>query len=88
LVPSPHHFGTVFNSQSSHDGGIDAKLFLNGNLVCTATAIYGGSGGGIDVSGEKWETITSYKDCTEPIHIKKGDKLSMTSAYDLTKHRL
>lgn len=37
---------------------------------------------------EKWETIQSYSPCGEAVKIKKGDKLSMDSNYDLTKHKL
>ena len=37
---------------------------------------------------KKWETITSYSPCADPVKIKKGDKLSMDSNYDLTKHTL
>ena len=63
------------------------KVFLNDKLVCQSDAVYG-QDGGTSVNGEKWETITSYTPCLEPVKIKRGDKIKMTSDYDLTKHRL
>jgi hypothetical protein len=71
-----------------HDGGLNIKVFLNGQHVCTSEAVYGGSQGRMTVAGESWETITDYKSCMEPVQIKCGDKLSMVAEYDLTKHRL
>ena len=70
-----------------HDGALNIKLFRNGELVCTSKAVYGG-GAGAELNGEKWETITSYEECSNPVKIKKGDTLKMTADYDLTKHRL
>jgi hypothetical protein len=77
------------NLRYSHDGAIDIKFFRNGQLVCTSEAVYGGDHG-TDKSntGEKWETISSYTNCHDPVKIKKGDKLTMTADYDLTKHKL
>jgi hypothetical protein len=74
---------------SSHDGGIDVKLYVNDKLVCTSNAVYGGyRASEANIAGEKWETITSYTACDRPIAITKGDKLKMSSIYDLTKHKL
>ncbi|KAF2405524.1 hypothetical protein EJ06DRAFT_545987 [Trichodelitschia bisporula] len=71
-----------------HDGGVDAKIFLNGEHVCTSNAIYGTSEGTREIDGKKWETISGYTPCSNAIKIKKGDRLTMTSDYDLTKYTL
>jgi hypothetical protein len=73
---------------NSHDGGLNIKVYLNDRLVCTSEAVYGGAQGGTTIGGQKWETISSYKSCLEPVPLKVGDVLTMTSDYDLTKHRL
>jgi uncharacterized protein (DUF927 family) len=36
----------------------------------------------------RWETITDYTLCLDPVKIKKGDNLTMEAHYDSTKHRL
>lgn len=36
----------------------------------------------------RWETITAYTPCPEPVKITKGDNLTMEAFYDLTQHRL
>jgi hypothetical protein len=64
------------------------KIYLNGKLVCQSDAVYGQEGGSINVNGEKWETITSYTPCLDPIKIKPGDQIKMTSDYDIRKHKL
>jgi hypothetical protein len=71
-----------------HDGGLNVTFYVNGKASCTSNAIYGTSGAATIGNGEKWETIGAYTPCTEPIPIKKGDKLTMDAWYDLTKHRL
>jgi hypothetical protein len=72
-----------------HDGGVNIKVFVNSKEVCEAKAVYGVDGGSTNApDGKKWETITAYTPCDTPIPIKKGDKVYMTSEYDLTKHRL
>jgi hypothetical protein len=63
------------------------KIYLNDELVCQSNSVYG-QDGGISVNGEKWETITSYTPCLEPVKIKPGDQVKMTSDYDLLKHKL
>jgi hypothetical protein len=71
-----------------HDGGVNVKVFVNGNQVCEAKAIYGDEGTATALDGKKWQTITGYTPCEKPVPIKKGDKVYMTSEYDLTKYRL
>jgi hypothetical protein len=72
-----------------HDGGVNIKVFVNDKEVCESRAIYGDEGGTTNASdGKKWETITGYTPCEVAVPIKRGDKLYMTSEYDLTKHRL
>jgi len=71
-----------------HDGGINATFYVNGNAACTSSAVYGRDGGGISIDGAKWETITAYTPCQEPVKIMKGDNLTMEAYYDLTQHRL
>ena len=63
------------------------KIYLNDKLVCQSNAVYG-QDGGTSVNGGKWDTITSYTPCLEPIKIKPGDVVKMTSDYDLLKHKL
>jgi hypothetical protein len=36
----------------------------------------------------RWETITGYTVCPEPVKVQKGDNLTMEAQYDSTKHRL
>lgn len=74
---------------SIHDGGVNIKVYVNSKQVCEAKAIYGNEGGAAaSLDGSKWETITGYTPCDTPVAIKKGDKVYITSEYDLTKHRL
>jgi hypothetical protein len=62
---------------------------VNNQTVCTSRAVYGGlKSAEAQLGGDKWETITSYTPCDKPIKVKVGDKLKMSSEYDLTKHRL
>lgn len=71
-----------------HDGGIGIKVYVNDRVVCESTAIYGDEGTTNTLDGKKWQTITGYTPCEQPVQIKKGDKVSMSSEYDLTKYRL
>jgi hypothetical protein len=73
-----------------HDGGVNIKVFLNGKEVCEARAVYGDESAGqaVGLDGKKWQTITAYTPCDTPVQIKKGDKVYVTSTYDLTKYRL
>jgi hypothetical protein len=61
-------------------------MYLNSKLVCESKAIYGGESTSLD--GQKWQTITAYEDCKDPIKVAVGDKLTMSAEYDLTKYRL
>jgi hypothetical protein len=60
---------------------------VNGKVACRSLANYGGDGQA-EVDGKKWETISSYTPCHDPIKVAKGDKVVLSSEYDLTKHRL
>ncbi|KAF2400927.1 hypothetical protein EJ06DRAFT_521587 [Trichodelitschia bisporula] len=71
-----------------HDGGVNIKVFVNGKEVCESRAVYGVQGGAAVIDGKKWETISAYTPCDKAIPFRKGDKVSMTSEYDLTKYRL
>jgi hypothetical protein len=72
-----------------HDGGVDVKVYINDQMVCESKAIYGAEGGSVQaLDGQKWQTITGYTPCEKPIPFKRGDKVSMSSTYDLTKYRL
>jgi hypothetical protein len=86
-MTSPY-FTLALANFHSHDGGLYVKVFNNGKLVCDSEAVYGGGEGGTTIDGQTWETITSYTPCLGPVPIRKGDVLTMTSEYDLTKHRL
>jgi hypothetical protein len=63
------------------------KLYRNEKLVCDRQAIYGSGSSGPMLNNEPWETIERYTPC-DTIALKAGDKIKMTSDYDLTKHRL
>ena len=63
------------------------KVILNDKIVCESKAIYG-QDGSTNVGGAQWETITSYEPCIGPIKTKAGDKLMISSDYDVRKHRL
>lgn len=71
-----------------NNGGLNMTLYVNGQESCSSEAIYGGTDGGLAANGEKWETITGYTECPEPVKIRVGDSLTMDAHYDLTKHRL
>jgi hypothetical protein len=69
-----------------HDGGTKVEVFLNGKNVCQSRAVYGeqtASG-----TGQSWQTIVDYTPCNDAVAIKKGDKIYVTSEYDLTKYKL
>ena len=66
---------------------MNIKLVVNDRIACQANAIYG-QDGGTSVNGEKWETITSYSPCPEPVQIKSGDRIKISSDYDLRQHKL
>jgi hypothetical protein len=63
---------------------------VNGKDVCTTKAIYGGDHGGVKTTNatQNWETITGYTSCDEAIKVKKNDIITMTSLYDVPKHKL
>ena len=63
------------------------KFFVNGKLACNREAIYGKDGNGIQMDGRSWETIDRYTPC-DSVRLKAGDKVWMSSDYDLTKHNL
>jgi hypothetical protein len=70
-----------------HDGAMNMRLYRNDKLVCDRQAIYGQGASGPKLNNEPWETIEHYTSC-DTIKLKAGDKIKMTSDYDLTKHRL
>lgn len=85
-----------------HDGGDHISLKLNDKVVCDSKAVYtrdtrgssasGHSHGGRSIDSpkvsaeENWEVISEMTQCTEPVQVKKGDKISMVSYYDGVKH--
>jgi hypothetical protein len=70
-----------------HDGAMNMKLYRNDKLVCDRKAIYGSGSSGPKLNNEPWETIERYTSC-DTIKLSPGDKIKMTSDYDLTQHRL
>lgn len=62
------------------------RILVNGTLACDATVKYGRSGG-LTVNGKEWETISTTTPC-ETIKLSPGDKVKMTSEFDLSKHQL
>jgi len=71
-----------------HDGGVASKFYLNGKVICNAKAIYAGGNATAEIDGQKWDSITAYEDCDEPVKIRTGDKITLSVDYDLTKYRL
>jgi hypothetical protein len=81
--------GSIYNAHAHlHDGGVDARLYVNGKLACNSFAKYGGEKGTTSVGGSEWQTIQGYQFCDGPIDIKKGDQIVLESTYDLIKHKL
>jgi hypothetical protein len=39
-------------------------------------------------NASEWETITGYTQCDQAIKVKKNDVVTMTSLYDVPKHKL
>jgi hypothetical protein len=64
------------------------KLYLNEKLVCTSDATYGGGSGTTKVDGKEWTTISKMSECDDNIKVKKGDKISMKTQYNTTRHPL
>jgi len=62
------------------------KIHVNGKLACDVQVLYGKSGG-LTLNGQEWETIKATTPC-ETIKLNPGDKVKMTSEFDLTKHKL
>jgi hypothetical protein len=60
-----------------HAGGEKMVMTINGKVVCTSLPEYDSKG-----------VITIMSLCPEPIPIKKGQSMVITSTYDLTKHKL
>jgi hypothetical protein len=85
-----------------HDGGDRILLKVNEKVVCDSKAVYSKDTRGPGTSGhshgsrsadppkvsedENWEVISEMTQCTEPVRVKTGDKLSMVSYYDGVKH--
>lgn len=60
-----------------HAGGEKMTLSINGKVACTSLPNYNSKG-----------VITTMSLCPEPIPVKKGQYVTITSTYDLTKHKL
>jgi len=60
-----------------HAGGTKMTMKINNKLICTSVPTYDAD-----------NVITAMSLCPSPIHIKKGDKITITSFYDTTKHDL
>jgi hypothetical protein len=59
-----------------HDGGDKMILSVNNNTVCESLPEYKGD--------ELWGMSA----CGGPVDVKKGDWITLTSVYDVTKHPL
>ncbi|KAF2429085.1 hypothetical protein EJ08DRAFT_680230 [Tothia fuscella] len=71
-----------------HDGGTSVSLYVNNQLKCTSTAVYGGEGGKLTIEGKSWETISKMTECSEPIEVKAGDTIKVEGTYDTKAHPL
>lgn len=62
-------------------------MLVNEKLACSTTnATYGGGSGSSVPDGKEWQTITKMHECTDPIQVKKGDKVKITATYDMKAH--
>ena len=68
------------------DGGTAVQMQINGKLVCSSNATYGGEGHTTVVDGKEWATITKMSECMDPIEVKRGDKVKIVAAYDTVAH--
>jgi hypothetical protein len=83
VVPMPMD-GFLINMKGHlHDGGDHIELQLNNRTICDSLAVYGTPQ---EQQGTKWAVIEKMTQCTEPVQVKKGDKLHMVSYYDTEKH--
>lgn len=65
------------------------QMHLNEKLACESLPRYGSPPGAAAApEGEKVETILGMSPCTEHVPFKKGDKITLTSIYDVNKHPL
>jgi hypothetical protein len=66
------------------------EVTINGKLVCTSAAKYGGKLGTMyDASGKAtWQTIDSMEQCFDFIPLKKGDEVVLTALYNPGAHPL
>ncbi|KAF2395731.1 hypothetical protein EJ06DRAFT_534661 [Trichodelitschia bisporula] len=71
-----------------HDGGTGVAAYVNGKLVCDSRATYGSAGSKLIVNGKEWKTISKMSECTEPIPLKKGDKIRLEAGWDNVAHPL
>lgn len=62
-----------------HKGGKEVQLKVNNVVKCSSKATYVGS-------GDK-EKLTTMEIC-EPIELSKGDKISVSSLYNIKEHPL
>jgi len=60
-----------------HAGGTKMVMMVDGKEVCTSEPTYNAKG-----------VITAMSLCPEPIPIKAGQSFTMSSEYDVTKHKL
>jgi Stress up-regulated Nod 19 len=60
-----------------HSGGIKMLLNVNGRTICTSLPKYNNNG-----------VITTMSLCPEPIPLSSGQYVTISSEYDLTKHKL
>jgi hypothetical protein len=70
-----------------HEGGVRNTLLLNGKVICNAEAVYGGSKVSFSrEDGEKWDAISHMTPCIEPVQMKNGDVMTMTTYYNTELH--
>jgi hypothetical protein len=69
-----------------HDGAEQMSVYLNDKLVCETKAIYGTTLK--SESGKDWTTISEVTQCTEPVKVKKGDRIALETKLDEIAHPL
>jgi hypothetical protein len=63
-------------------------MLLNGDLACESFPKYEDIPGAKKSDGSMWQTITEMSYCDDPVAFRKGDKVTLVSIYDTTKHPL
>jgi hypothetical protein len=76
---------TACTSDAIYGGGSD---YVKSVPMAGMPGMSGGSSSDKDANGKAFATISHMTECTDPIEIKKGDKITLSANYDLITHPL